>query len=114
MTIKNKALLVLIGMVVLLLISCTSMGQQMPIMPDENVIGTIQVFFTARESWFSNNDHINMQVYIKLLEAAVIKYSGEIDLRDIVWVSGRTVSLGNVEVSATAKVIEVKKHEANI
>jgi hypothetical protein len=97
---------------VMLFISCASVGQHLPITPGDEVIGTVQTTFVARDSWFSkNNERMNTQAYIKLLEAAVLKFSGKIDIRDIVWVTGRTMGPGNTEVSATAKVIRVNSNE---
>jgi hypothetical protein len=52
-----------------------------------------------------------MQAYIKLLEAAVKKYPGNIDVRDIVWVTGRTIDNINVEVAATGMVIRLDRDE---
>lgn len=100
-----------ISLVLLFLASCASTGQLMPMASDENVIGTIQTTFTARDTWLVKNKSINTQAYIKLLEAAVQKYPGNIDIRDIVWVTGRTMGPGNTEVSATAKVIGVNNNE---
>ena len=108
---KSKILPILAGIFIMLFISCTTVGHQLPISPDEGVIGTVQVIFTARDSWFSKKENIKTQAYIKLLEAAVLKFWGNIDIRDIVWVTGRVVSPGNTEVSATAKVIEVNTNE---
>ena len=81
-----------------------TVGQYMPSSPGETVIGTIQTSFTTREPWFSKNETINMQAYIKLLEAAVKKYPGNIDVRDV-WVTGKTIDGINVEVVATGMVI---------
>jgi len=41
------------------------------------------------------------------MEAAGQKYSGNIDLRDIVWVTGNTVNNIKTEIFATAKVIQI-------
>jgi hypothetical protein len=94
-------------------ISCSTVGQHLPISPDEIVIGTIQTTFIARDSWFVKNETMNAQAYIKLLEAAAQKYPENIDIRDIVWVTGRTVGPRDTEVSATAKVIRVDPNETN-
>jgi hypothetical protein len=83
----------------------------MPSTPEETVIGSIQTSFVARDSWFSKNEVINTQAYIKLLEAAVKKYPGNIDVRDIVWVTGRVVNNINVEVAATGMVISLDRNE---
>ena len=110
---KNKYLLIpfMVMIFTIVFISCASVGQHMPISSGETVIGTIQTTFVAHDSWLIKNDRFNTQAYIKLLEAAVLKYSGVIDIRDIVWVTGRTMGPGNTEVSAMAKVIMVKSDE---
>ena len=51
-----------------------------------------------------------MQAYIKLLEAAAQRYPGEIDVRDVVWVTGRYLGGVNVEVSATGMVISLDQN----
>jgi hypothetical protein len=111
MKIKHKAATVAAGMSVLLFVSCSTIGNYLPVSPDEIVIGTIQTTFVARDSWLSKKETMNSQAYIKLLEAAVQKYSGNIDIRDIVWVTGRTISPRDTEVSATAKVIKADPDE---
>jgi hypothetical protein len=83
----------------------------MPISPDEIVIGTIQTSFVARDSWLTKNETISAQIYIKLLEAAAQKYPGEIDIRDIEWVTGRKIGPRDTEISATAKVIRIESDE---
>jgi hypothetical protein len=113
MKVRNKLLPYTAGIIVVLFISCSTVGQHLPISPDEIVIGTIQTTFIARDSWFGKKETMNMQAYIKLLEAAVQKYPGNIDIRDIVWVTGRTVGPRDTEVSATAKVIRVDPDETN-
>jgi hypothetical protein len=107
---RNRAL-VFIGMLSVLAASCATVGQYMPVSPGETIIGTIQTSFVARDSWFSKNETINMQAYIKLLEAAVKKYPGNIDVRDIVWVTGRTIDNINVEVAATGMGISLDRNE---
>jgi hypothetical protein len=112
MKIKFVILHIMALLFALLFIACASVGQHLPITSGEEIIGTIQTTFVARDSWFSkNNERMNTQAYIKLLEAAVIKFSGDIDIRDIVWVTGRTMGSGNIEVSATAKVIRSNSNE---
>jgi hypothetical protein len=49
---------------------------------------------------------VNTQAYIHLMEAAGQKYSGSIDIRDIVWVTGKSVDNQNTEISATGKVVQ--------
>jgi hypothetical protein len=61
----------------------------------------------------SKNETINTQAYIKLLEVAVQKYSGDIDIRDIVWATGRKIGPRDTEVAAMAKVIRVNNDETN-
>jgi len=113
MKIRNKIVPIITGIVVMVFISCSTVGYNLTLSPGEIVIGTIQTTFVARDTWLSNKESINAQVYIKLLEAATQKYPGNIDIRDIVWVIGRTVGLHDVEVSATAKVIRIDPDEKN-
>ena len=91
--------------IIMILSSCSTVGHHLPIAQDEIVIGTVQTTFIARNTWISNKKSINVHIYLKLLEAAVLKFSGEIDIKDIVWVTGRTVNPLDTEISATAKVI---------
>ena len=112
MGIKCKVLFGAAGMAVLLLVSCSTVGQYMPVSTDEMVLGTIQTTFVARDAWLSKNETINTHAYIKLLEAAVLKYQGDIDVRDIVWVTGKKIPPSDIEVSAAAKVIKVGSNEA--
>jgi hypothetical protein len=95
----------------LLLGSCATVGQFKPVSEGERIIGTIQTTFTARDSWFDKNETINMQAYIKLLEAAVQIYPGEIDIRDVIWATGRYLGGIDVEVSAAGKVIRIAADE---
>jgi hypothetical protein len=97
----------------ILLSSCATVGQFKPVMENERVIGTVQTTFIARDFWLRKNETINMQVYIKLLEAAAQKYPGEIDIRNIIWVTGAGSYLGglNVEIIATGKVISIETEE---
>ena len=88
--------------------SCATIGQFNPVSEGEQVIGTVQTTFVARDSWLKKDKTINMQAYIKLLEAAAQRYPGEIDVRDVVWVTGRYLGGINVEVSATGKVISAE------
>jgi hypothetical protein len=111
MKIKLKSAVAFIGILSVLITSCATVGQYMPASPGETVIGTIQTTFVARDSWFSKNEAINMQAYIKLLEAAVKKYPGNIDVRDIVWATGKTIDNINVEVAATGMVISLDRNE---
>ncbi|GHU98567.1 hypothetical protein FACS189483_06760 [Spirochaetia bacterium] len=89
-------------------VSCASTGNFMPLSQGETVVGTVQASFVARNT-LNGRDAINTQAYIKLLEAAQGKYgqSTAIDIRDIVWVSGKNVDNQNTEYSATGKVVQV-------
>jgi hypothetical protein len=111
MKIERKTALIFIGVLSVLTASCTSIGQHLPLSSGETVIGTIQTTFVARDTWFSKNEIINTQAYIKLLEAAVKKYPGSIDVRNIVWVTGRTIDHLNVEIAATGMVISLDQSE---
>jgi Skp family chaperone for outer membrane proteins len=95
----------------LFLSSCATVGQFKPGSTEDNIIGTVQTTFAARNAWLKKNETINMQAYIKLLEAAAQKYPGEIDVRDIVWVTGKYLGGVNVEVSATGKVVAIVINE---
>jgi hypothetical protein len=95
----------------LLLNSCATVGQFKPGSPEDNIIGTIQTTFVARDAWLKKNETINMQAYIKLLEAAVQKFQGDIDVRDILWTTGRYLGGVNVEIAATGKVVEIRTLE---
>jgi hypothetical protein len=85
--------------------SCASTGQFMPLAQGETPVGNVQATFVAQDTWFTH-DAINTLAYIKLLEAAQSKYQGNIEIRDIQWVSGRGVDDQNKEISATGKVIQ--------
>ena len=90
--------------------SCASTGQYMPLSLGETVIGTAQTTFVVRSTVMvskSGKDAVNTQAYIRLMEAAGNQYPGIIDIRDIVWVTGKSVDNENIEVSATGKVIQV-------
>jgi hypothetical protein len=108
MKIVVRAFVIILAM---LLGSCATVGQFKPVSGGERVIGTIQTTFTARDSWLKKNETINAQSYIKLLEAAAQRYSGEIDVRDIVWVTGRYLGGMDIEVSATGKVVSIVTNE---
>ncbi|GHU79156.1 hypothetical protein FACS189462_4650 [Spirochaetia bacterium] len=92
-----------------LLASCASTGQFMPLSAQEQVIGNVQVTFEAQDTWFSK-DAINTQAYIRLLEAAGRKYPGNVDVRDIIWTTGKSVGEAggqNKEIAATGKVVQI-------
>jgi hypothetical protein len=94
-----------------LLGSCATVGRFKPVAEGERVIGAVQTTFAARDSWLKKNEIINTQAYIKLLETAAQRYSGEIDIRDILWATGRYLGGISVEVSATGKVVRREKGE---
>jgi hypothetical protein len=84
-------------------------GKIVQVPAEDAVAGLVQTSFTARswDSWFNKNA-IKTQAYIRLLEAAQQKYPGTsrgvIDVRDIVWITGRMVDHKNKEIIATGKV----------
>jgi hypothetical protein len=95
------------------LVSCASTGNFMPLAQGETVIGTVQATLVARNT-LNGKDALNTQAYIKLLEAAQQQYARNdqggvpVDIRDIVWVSGRDVDSMNKEYAVTGKVIRVE------
>ena len=96
--------------------SCSTTGEYMPLSDDDVVIGTVQATLVFRSTFFSMKrvrDAINTEAYIKLLEAAEIKYSGSIDIRDIVWVTGRQLDNDptSTEVFVAGKVIRLGSDE---
>ena len=114
MKVINKTLPVLTALLLIILaalaVSCVSTGEYMPLSNNDTVIGTVQTTFAVKSSFFSLQkvrDAINTEAYIKLLEAAEIKYPGNVDIRDIVWVTGRIVENDPTltEIFATGKVI---------
>jgi hypothetical protein len=108
----RKLPFVLTIMAIGFLASCASTGNFMPLAPNEMVIGTVQATFVARNT-LNGRDALNTQAYIKLLEAAQHQYSRNdqggvpVDIRDIVWVSGKEVDSMNKEYAVTGKVIRV-------
>jgi hypothetical protein len=98
-------------MLALLIGSCATVGQFKPVSEGERVIGTVQTTFIARDPWLDKKEIINAHVYINLLEAAAQKYSGEIDVRDIVWATGRYLGGISIEISAAGKVVRIEKSE---
>jgi outer membrane lipoprotein-sorting protein len=108
---KKLIMVFLVSLIVGLSVSCTSTGEYMPLKDGETVMGTVQAHFTYRSSLFSMKsvkDKVNTEAYIYLLEAAGKKYTGNIDIREIVWVTGRSVDPQNTEISATGKVIQIE------
>jgi len=106
---KKLALVLIVSLIVGLAASCASTGQYMPLTTGETVIGTVQAEFVVHSSFFSMKsvkDAVNTQAYIHLLQEAGKKYSGSFDIRDIVWVTGKSVNNQNTEISATGKVVQ--------
>jgi len=110
-TIKKAVYILTVLILTVFAISCASTGEYMPITEGETVIGTVQTTFLVQSSFFSVKkvkDTVNKQAYVGLMEAAGQKYTGSIDLRDIVWVTGSTVNNIKTEIFATAKVILIE------
>ena len=108
---KKLAMVSAIVLIVMVAASCASTGQYMALSKDETVIGTAQATFVVRSTVFmskSGKDSVNTQAYIHLLADAGEKYADSIDIRDIVWVTGRSVDNENTEVSAAGKVVRLK------
>jgi len=108
---KTKIVLAVL-LLTLFAASCSTTGTYMPFKFGEIVIGTVQETLHVQTAYFSpqNKDAINTEVYTKLLEAAGRKYKGNIDIRDIVWITtGRNVKNDSTltEVFVTGKVIKV-------
>jgi dihydrodipicolinate synthase/N-acetylneuraminate lyase len=112
----NKIIFFLIVLLLMQLVfSCTTTGEYMPLSKDEIVTGTVQITFVTGSSIPSMKkarNSINTEAYIKLLEAAERKYSGNIDVRDIVWVTTHDYRTPTVsEIFATGKVIRLDSDE---
>jgi len=109
-TVKTIMVLAVL-LITILSASCASSGQYMALSNDETVIGTVQASFVVRSSFFSMKnvkDNVNTQAYIHLMETAGEKYPGNIDIRNIVWVTGRSVANENTEIAATGKVVQMR------
>ena len=109
-TVKRLITVLAVLLLVAFAVSCASTGQYMSVSKDETVLGTVQSTFVVRSSLFflkSARDAVNTQAYIHLMKSAGEKYSGGIDIRDIVWVTGRSVDNESTEVSATGKVVKI-------
>ena len=107
---KKLALVLMASLIMGLAASCASTGEYMPLTKGETVIGTVQSTFVVHSSFFSLKsvkDSVNTQAYIHLMEESGKKYSGNFDIRDIVWVTGKTVDHENTEISATGKVVQI-------
>jgi hypothetical protein len=111
MKIEKKLVWVLmVSLIMGLAVSCASTGQYMALSKDETVIGHVESTFMVRSSLFflqSAKDTVNTQAYIHLMEEAGKRYPDNIDIRDIVWVTGQSVDNQNTEVSATGKVVQI-------
>jgi len=113
MIIAFSALVLAAVVTAALAVSCATTGAYKPLVSGETVLGTVAVSFEVRggslfAASFSKKggrDAVNTQAYIKLLETAQRKFPGNIDIRDIVWVTGKSENQ-NTEVSAVGKVIE--------
>jgi hypothetical protein len=97
--------------------ACSTTGEYMPLKDGEVVIGTVQETLIVRSTFFSLKkvqNGINTEAYIKLLEAAERKYpNSNIDIRDIVWVTGeKTDDNLSTKIFVTGKVIKVGSEEA--
>ena len=120
MKVIKKTLPVLAALLLFVLaVSCASTGEYMPLSNNDTVIGTVQTTFAVKSSFYSMQrvrNAINTEAYIKLLEAAEIKYPGNVDIRDIVWVTGRSVENDPTltEIFATGKVIRGNLDEIGI
>jgi hypothetical protein len=103
---KKAALRLTVLLIAVLAASCASMGQYMPMAEDETAIGTAQVSFEARDTRFTRRA-ISALAYIKLLEAARAQYSGNMEIRDILWAAGKESAPGFSEIAASGKVIRL-------
>jgi hypothetical protein len=79
---------------------------------EELVIGTAQTSFVVG-GWDAtfNKKAVATQAYSRLLDVAQEKYSGTIDVRDIVWASGKSVDNQNREITATGKIVQLSTEE---
>jgi hypothetical protein len=94
-------------------VACSTTGGYMPLKEGEVVIGTVQETLAVKSTFFfmkKVKDAINTEAYIKLLDSAGLKYPDTaIDIRDILWVTGRNVENDPTltEVFVTGKVIRI-------
>ena len=82
----------------------------MPLSNNETVIGSAQATFAVHSSLFflqSTQDAVNKDAYIHLMQEAGRRYPGNIDIRDIDWVTGQSLDNQNVEISANGKVVRI-------
>ncbi|GHV73987.1 hypothetical protein AGMMS49940_12890 [Spirochaetia bacterium] len=84
-------------------------GKIIQVPAEEADIGMVQTSFIAQswDSWF-NKEAVKTHAYIKLLEAAGQRYSGSIEIKDIVWVIVKSEGRQNTEIIAAGKVVQVK------
>jgi len=109
-TVKKSKLVLAVLLLTTLAASCSTTGRYMPLKFGEIVIGTVQETLLVRTS-MQNKDAINTEAYTRLLETAGRKYTGNIDIRDIVWVTtGRNVKndAALTELFVNCKVIQIK------
>ena len=115
-TVKKTTFALAALLLTVLSASCSTTGEYKPLSSDEIVIGTIQETMVFRSTFFfmpGVQKAINTEAYIKLLEAAGKKYPGNIDIRDIVWVTGRYLDNDptSTEIFVTGKVIRIGSDE---
>jgi len=111
-TVKKTKLVLALLLLTTLAASCSTTGGYMPLKDSDVVIGTVQETLAVKSTFFffkKVKDAINTEAYIKLLEAAGRKYTGNIDIRGIEWVTGRNVNNDPTltEVFVTGKVIRI-------
>ena len=109
--VKKTALILAVMFLTAFAATCSTTGNYLPLKEGETVIGTVQTTFTIPSTsitFKSGKENLNTQSYVMLMEQAGKKYSGNIDLRDIVWVTGNKVDNTKTEIFATAKVIQTK------
>ena len=109
-TVKKTVFVFAVLLITALAASCATSGKYMALSNNETVIGNTQAVFLVRSSFFSLRsvkDNVNTQAYIHLLEEANKKFDGNIDIRDIEWVTGRSVGHDSTEISATGKVVRI-------
>ena len=109
---KQTKFVLTVLLLTVLAASCSTTGAYMPLKDGDVVIGTVQETLVVKSTFFflkSVKDAINTEAYIKLLKAAGQKYTGNIDIRAIEWVTGRQTDKDPTltEVFVTGKVIRV-------
>jgi len=103
----KKICFIILLLICILLFSCSTTGQYMPLDSRDTVIGTVQISFAVRNT-INGREAINILSYAKLLEMAQLQYGAPIDVRDIMWASGRQIDELNTEYTATGKVIKIQ------